>query len=142
MGDAAEEDMATRMDANLGKTSSDFDRLDTDASPATRTTTNRSFPPMGSREPKWRSEEDVGGHIVPASFAYGGASSALHAPPALSSMALGVLAVAAIVAGIFMMISPFLFVMSLTAAVVLGVVGAWFAAAGIAFVFTKRPEGI
>ena len=45
-------------------------------------------------------------------------------------------------ANIFLMASPFFWDMSVPGAIVTGILGAWFAAAGIAFVFTKRPEGI
>ncbi len=79
---------------------------------------------------------------APRSWAYEGGLTSVGAPPALSSMAIGVLAVASIFVGFFMLVAPFLFYMTMTAAVIVGIVGAWFAAAGIAFVFTKRPDGI
>jgi hypothetical protein len=154
--------MATRMDSTLNDSndSADMERNDRNAFvsrgelPITprvtgaTTRTDRHFPPPFGSSFARNEHNDHGGrehhhHLVgtPA-WAHGGSAAFTHAPPALSSLAIGVLAVASIVVGIFMMVAPFLFTMSLTAALALGVVGAWFAAAGTAFVFTKRPNGI
>jgi VIT1/CCC1 family predicted Fe2+/Mn2+ transporter len=92
-----------------------------------------------SRQPDEGAGEGGWGH--PSLSLPGGRTIDVAPAPALPSMAINVLAVASIFLGAVLMVLPFIYpLMSVATQLVLGIVGAWFAAAGIGFVFAKRPD--